>query len=253
MLARFIRGWLAGRPLSPAYSGCSGPADRCSPQCRYLKGVASAYNQPVTVADAKTAKPPEKNYITPAGFRRLQREFEALRGPTRREVVKKLSEAAAEGDRSENAEYIYRKRQLRQIDSRIRFLMKRMAAAEVIDPSHHKGDRVTFGCIVTVEDERARMVRYQICGVDESDPKESRISYSSPIGRALIGKQVDDEVSVQVNAGNRTFVVASLDFPAGEGPSHDGSTIADAMLAAQRALEESGPDADADDDADNLD
>lgn len=181
-----------------------------------------------------------KNYITPAGFRRLQREFETLRGPTRREVVAKLSEAAAEGDRSENAEYIYRKRQLRQIDSRIRFLMKRMAIAEVIDASQHKSERVTFGCVVTVEDDAGKELRYQIVGVDESDPKEGRISYSSPIGKALIGKSVDDEASVRVNAGVRELVIIRIEFPSGEQGSEGGMSIADAMLQAQRGLEESG-------------
>ncbi len=190
------------------------------------------------VSDEKPAKPPEKNYITPAGFRRLQREFETLRGPTRREVVQKLSEAAAEGDRSENAEYIYRKRQLRQIDSRIRFLMKRMAIAEVIDPSQHKGNKVTFGCQVTVEDDSGRPLRYQIVGVDESEPKEGRISWSSPIGRALVGKQVDDTVSVQVAAGHRELTIVEMSFPSGEMAGADGTSIADAMLAAQRGLEE---------------
>ena len=190
------------------------------------------------VADEKTAKPLEKNYITPAGFRRLQREFETLRGPTRREVVQKLSEAAAEGDRSENAEYIYRKRQLRQIDSRIRFLMKRMAIAEVIDPSQHKGNKVTFGCQVTVEDDSGRPLRYQIVGVDESEPKEGRISWSSPIGRALVGKQIDDTVSVQVAAGYRELTIVEMSFPSGEAAVSDGTSIADAMLAAQRALQD---------------
>ena len=194
-----------------------------------------------------------KNYITPAGFRRLQREFETLRGPTRREVVAKLSEAAAEGDRSENAEYIYRKRQLRQIDSRIRFLMKRMAIAEVIDPSQHKpsqpeNERVTFGCIVTVEDEAGKELRYQIVGVDESEPKEGRISYSSPIGKALIGKRVDDEASVRVNVGTRELVITRIEFPSGElGAEGGGLSIAEAMLQAQRGLEEGGDTDESDD------
>jgi transcription elongation factor GreB len=196
----------------------------------------------VPVSNDSKSKSPEKNYITPIGFRRLQREFESLRGPTRREVVAKLSEAAAEGDRSENAEYIYRKRQLRQIDSRIRHLMKRMAIAEVIDPSHHKSDRATFGCIVSVEDESGKIIKYQIVGVDESDPKEGRISYRSPIGRALVGKMVDEEVTVQVAVGIRELVILALEFPSGEAGTDGGPTIADAMLAAQQALDDSPED-----------
>jgi len=171
-----------------------------------------------------------------------------LRGKTRREVVAKLSEAAAEGDRSENAEYIYRKKQLRQIDSRIRHLMKRMAIAEVIDPSHHKSDRITFGCLVQIEDENGKVLRYQLVGEDESDPKEGRVSYKSPIGRALIGKRVDDSVSVQVAVGTRELTVLSIEFPSGEAQADGGPTIADLMLAAQQALAEN-PDEGAADDA----
>ena len=197
------------------------------------------------MSDERTVRAAEKNYITPAGFRRLAREFETLRGPTRREVVAKLSEAAAEGDRSENAEYIYRKRQLRQIDSRIRFLMKRMAIVEVIDASQHKGERVTFGSIVTVEDESGKELRYHIVGVDESEPKEGRISYSSPIGKALIGKRVDDTVTLRVNAGERELVLLSIEFPSGEQGGEGGVSIADAMLQAQRALQDQS-DADGD-------
>ncbi|MFO0575984.1 MAG: transcription elongation factor GreA [Polyangia bacterium] len=200
-------------------------------------------------SDGDDERAPAKNYITPAGFRRLQREFETLRGPTRREVVAKLAEAAAEGDRSENAEYIYRKRQLRQIDSRIRFLMKRMAIAEVIDASQHKGERVTFGSIVTVEDESGKELRYHIVGVDESEPKEGRISYSSPIGKALIGKRVDDTVTLRVNAGERELVLLSIEFPSGEQGGEGGLSIADAMLQAQRALQDTS-DAEADGDGD---
>lgn len=177
------------------------------------------------------------NYMTPDGAKKLSEEMARLRAERPR-VVQEVADAAAQGDRSENAEYIYRKRQLRQIDSRIRFLMKRMAIAEVIDPSQHKGDKVTFGCQVTVEDDSGRPLRYQIVGVDESEPKEGRISWSSPIGRALVGKQVDDTVSVQVAAGHRELTIVEMSFPSGEAAGSDGTSIADAMLAAQRALQE---------------
>lgn len=159
------------------------------------------------------AEEKEKNHITPYGFRALQTEFEYLRNHKRREVVEKLAEAAAEGDRSENAEYIYRKRQLREIDRRIRFLMKRMAAAVVIDPAQQRGSRVCFGALVTLEDEGGRVLRYQLVGVDESDPKKGRISYRSPIGRALVGRSVDDTVTARWHAGERELTVLAIDFP----------------------------------------
>lgn len=158
-------------------------------------------------------KPEGKNYITPGGFRKLQTEYEELRFKTRREVVVKLAEAAAEGDRSENAEYIYRKRQLREIDRRIRFLLKRMSLAEVIDPGQHSGDRVRFGVRVTVEDEGGKRASYQIVGEDESEPREGKISWSSPIGRALVGKEVGDVVTLRVAAGERELSVEAIEIP----------------------------------------
>ncbi len=187
-------------------------------------------------------KPPEKNYITPAGFRRLQSEFETLRLRTRREVVQKLAEAAAEGDRSENAEYIYGKKRLREIDRRIRFLLRRMTIAEVIDPSQHKSDRVCFGAVVTVEDDAGKSSRYQIVGVDESEPREGRISWNSPIGRALVGRRVDDVVTVRVNAGDRELSIVEIDFPSGGAASAAGD--ARSVQALQKEAQAAGGDAD---------
>src|SRR5450432_1935640 len=122
---------------------------------------------PVTVA----APPPtvEKNYITPPGHRKLTLEFDFLRVKKRPEVVSALSDAAAEGDRSENAEYIYRKKQLREIDRRLRFLAKRLDIAVVVDPREQKRrDRVFFGATVKVEDEEGEAVTYRIVGADET-------------------------------------------------------------------------------------
>ncbi len=197
-------------------------------------------------------KPPSKNYITPIGFRKLQTEFEELRLKTRREVVQKLAEAAAEGDRSENAEYIYRKRQLRDIDRRIRFLLKRMSLAEVIDPSQHRSDRVCFGAVVFVEDESGKSLRYQIVGEDESAPRDGKISWSSPIGRALVGKRIGDTVIVHVAAGERELSIEKLEFPgqgeAGEGAADRAAQIAAAQAEAQAALAAEPGDFDADSD-----
>ncbi len=199
-------------------------------------------------------KPPGRNYITPAGFRKLQTEFEELRFKTRREVVQKLAEAAAEGDRSENAEYIYRKKQLREIDRRIRFLVRRMSLADVIDPRQHSGDRVRFGVIVTLEDETGKRVRYQIVGEDESEPREGKISWSSPLGRALVGKEVGDVATLRVAAGERELSIEAIEIPGqlgGDGGADEVREIAAAKAAAQAALAEQGASADgADEDED---
>lgn len=204
------------------------------------------------VPTEKPAKRETKNYITPAGFRRLQSEFEELRLKTRREVVQKLAEAAAEGDRSENAEYIYRKKQLHQIDRRIRFLLKRMSLAEVIDPSQHKGNRVLFGAVVIVEDETGKTTRYQIVGEDESEPREGRISWSSPIGRALIGKRVGDLATFRLAQGERELSIEGLEFPGGAEVVGTSAAIAAAQAEAKAVLAEAA-DGLGDDEGDNVD
>jgi transcription elongation factor GreB len=207
------------------------------------------------MANVPTEKPPKretKNYITPAGFRRLQSEFEELRLKTRREVVQKLSEAAAEGDRSENAEYIYRKKQLYAIDRRIRFLLKRMSLAEVIDPTQHRGNRVLFGAVVVVEDETGKTTRYQIVGEDESAPRDGRISWSSPIGRALIGKRVGDVTTIRLAQGERELSIEKLEFPGSSEVLEGSAAIAAAQAEAKAALAESAA-ALGDDEGDNVD
>src|SRR6187401_2640925 len=131
-------------------------------------------------------RPPPPNYITPAGYKRLTDELTFLHTKKRPEVVSALSDAAAEGDRSENAEYIYRKRQLRQIDSRMRFLSKRLDDVRIVDPGKqpHR-DRIFFGATVTVEDSEGEEATYRIVGVDETDGAAGDISWQSPVGRAL--------------------------------------------------------------------
>ena len=163
--------------------------------------------------DAKKKAPTETNYITPAGFRRLAEELTFLRTKKRPEVVGALSDAAAEGDRSENAEYIYRKRQLRQIDSRMRFLSKRLDDVRIVDPSTqpHR-DRIFFGATVTVEDSEGDEATYRIVGVDETDGAAGDISWQSPVGRALLGKNIGDTVTVKWHAGLRELTVAEIDY-----------------------------------------
>lgn len=159
-------------------------------------------------------KPAPPNYITPAGYRKLTEEFDFLRFKKRAEVVNALADAAAEGDRSENAEYIYRKRQLRQIDSRIRFLAKRIDVAQVVDPREQKRrDRVFFGATVTVEDEDGETHVYRIVGVDEVEGAEGAISWQSPVGKALLGKALGDSVVVRWHAGTRELTIAEIEYP----------------------------------------
>ncbi len=169
----------------------------------------------------KTLDPPqekqnkgEKNYISPTGYRKLSAELDFLRTKKRPEVVSALSDAAAEGDRSENAEYIYRKRQLRQIDGRMRFLGKRLDIALVTDPREQKRrDRVFFGATVTVEDEEGESQTFAIVGSDEIDSEGGAISWQSPVGRALLGKEVGDVVQVRWEKGHRELTVTDIAYP----------------------------------------
>jgi transcription elongation factor GreB len=169
----------------------------------------------------KTLDPPaeksnkgEKNYITPAGYRKLTSDLDFLQTKKRPEVVAALSEAAAEGDRSENAEYIYRKRQLRQIDGRMRFLGKRLDIVVLVDPREQKRrDRVFFGATVTVEDEEGDSRVFSIVGSDEIDSTGGAISWQSPVGRALLGKEVGDTVLVRWEKGQRELTITNIAYP----------------------------------------
>ena len=149
-------------------------------------------------------------YITAAGFSILQKELEDL-WPRRRDVVAALSAAAAEGDRSENAEYIYRKKELAGLDRRIRYLQKRLPSLKVVR-DRPKGDAVYFGAIVEVCDDDGRTRRHRIVGADETDAATSAISIDSPLARALIGKRVDDEVSITVDGKNLVLNIVSIRY-----------------------------------------
>ncbi len=158
-------------------------------------------------------KKAEKNYITPPGYKKLVEEFDFLRAKKRPEVVNALSDAAAEGDRSENAEYIYRKRQLRQIDGRLRFLSKRLDNIAVVDPKEQKRkDKIFFGATVWVEDEDAQKYTYRIVGADETDATSGAISWQSPVGRALLGREVGDAVTVRFQERVRELTVVAVDY-----------------------------------------
>ena len=152
------------------------------------------------------------NYITPAGFKRLTDELHQLRSVERPRIVQEVSDAAAQGDRSENAEYIYGKRKLREIDRRLRFLGKRIDAAVVVDPRQKRGDRVFFGATVVVEDEDGEEHTYQLVGQDEIDAPKGRISWRSPIGAALLKKAVDDDVRVATPSGTKRLTIVDVRY-----------------------------------------
>ncbi len=161
-------------------------------------------------------RPPQKpgsKYITPEGHVALQSELEAL-WVRRREVVKALSAAAAEGDRSENAEYIYRKKELREIDRRIRYLQKRLPELQVVTTVPVDRERVFFGAWVTLEDGNGIEHRYRIVGPDEFDPERGYISVDAPMARALLGKRLEDEVVVQRPGGEDTYWVVAVEYRA---------------------------------------
>ncbi len=151
-------------------------------------------------------------YITPEGYARLNEEHEHLWRVERPKVTEQVSHAAALGDRSENAEYIYGKKRLREIDSRLRFLAKRLEELTVVEPDPARGsERVYFGSWVTLEDEAGETVRYRIVGPDESDPARGWISMDSPVGRGLMGRQVDDEVEVRRPKGTTTYLILEIE------------------------------------------
>lgn len=155
-----------------------------------------------------------KNYITPSGLEKLRAEYAQLLHVERPKVVEVVAWAASNGDRSENADYIYGKRRLREIDRRLRWLGGRLEKVEVVDPSTVKSDRVVFGATVTVLDEDETPATYQIVGEDETDVKSGRISWKSPLAKALMGKREGDEVLFEKPAGPETLLIEKIDYRA---------------------------------------
>lgn len=152
----------------------------------------------------------DKNYITPEGFQRLKDECHQLFHVERPKVVETVAWAASNGDRSENADYIYGKRRLREIDSRLGFLGKKLENAEVVDPKLLKKDKVSFGHTVTVEDADGNQKTFQIVGEDEWDISKGKISWKSPVAKALLGKKIDEEVIVKKPAGEEVLVIVGI-------------------------------------------
>lgn len=156
-----------------------------------------------------------KNYMTPEGHRRMKEELLHLIDVERPEVVKVVSWAASNGDRSENGDYIYGKRRLREIDRRIRFLTKRLDIAEVVDPSaHHGNDQIFFGATVTYENQAGEEHIVTIVGIDELDPLNGKISWISPVARALTKAREGDMVTLKTPSGVDELTILEVSYPA---------------------------------------
>lgn len=154
----------------------------------------------------------QSNYITPEGARKLRDELTWLWKEERPRVTQGVSDAAAEGDRSENAEYIYGKKRLREIDRRIRFLTQRLDALTVVDDPPPATDKVFFGAWVRLENEDGDEVSYRLVGPDETDAARGHISLDSPMGKALLGRREGDEVHVRRPAGDAVFTVLEVSY-----------------------------------------
>jgi transcription elongation factor GreB len=159
---------------------------------------------------------PGSKYITPEGARRLQEELGLLWHEERPKVTQAVSEAAAQGDRSENAEYTYGKKRLHEIDRRVRFLRKRLEGMAIVDPCADAGrrdpNRIYFGAWVQIENACGELRWYRIVGPDEFDMAEDYISMDSPLAKSLMGKRLDDEVKVELPAGATTLTVVAISY-----------------------------------------
>jgi transcription elongation factor GreB len=157
-------------------------------------------------------RPASSKYITAEGAKRLRDELEQLWTVERPRVTQEVSDAAAQGDRSENAEYIYGKRRLREIDRRVRFLGKRLEEVVVVAEAPSSADRVFFGAWVSVEDEDGVELEWRIVGADESDVRSRAISVDSPVARALMGKRVGDDVTVKAPRGDVAYTITAIRY-----------------------------------------
>ena len=153
-----------------------------------------------------------KNYVTVAGYQRLRQELMTLLDDERPKVVEAVSWAAKNGDRSENGDYLYGKKRLREIDRRVRFLTKRLEALTVVEPSAEQHGAVRFGAWVTVEDEEGEQQTYRIVGPDEFDVKARKISVDSPLAKALLGKREDDVVVVNRPKGEVELTILEIRY-----------------------------------------
>ncbi len=157
-------------------------------------------------------RPKGSKYITPEGAQKLTEEMHQLWKVERPNVTARVAEAAAQGDRSENAEYIYGKKRLREIDSRVRFLTKRLDEVTVVDTIPEDKGRVYFGAFVTIEDEEGKETEYRIVGPDEFNIEEGKLSMDSPLGKAILGREIDDEIEVSTPDGVKFFYISKIRY-----------------------------------------
>jgi transcription elongation factor GreB len=177
----------------------------------------SDQDEPDLVEDAPAIPAGVKNYMTPEGYRRMQEELRRLARDERPKVVEIVSWAAGNGDRSENGDYIYGKKRLREIDGRIRFLTKRLESAEIVDPGQQKNrDQVFFGATVTYENSRGEDKTVTIVGIDEADLDRGRISWVSPVARALLKAREGDIVELRTPAGIEPIEIVEIRYEAGQ-------------------------------------
>jgi transcription elongation factor GreB len=159
----------------------------------------------------RSPAPVKSPYITAGGYEKLRREADEL-WVLRREVTKALAAAAAEGDRSENAEYIYRKKQLREMDRRIGYLQRRLPELKVVHTGPSDTEKVFFGAWVTLEENDGTELSFRIVGADEFDPKQNWISVDSPMAKALLKRSVDQEFSVRTPSGDKSYLVIEVRY-----------------------------------------
>ncbi|HEY4881742.1 MAG TPA: transcription elongation factor GreB [Steroidobacteraceae bacterium] len=164
------------------------------------------------MARDRIQQPPGSKYITPAGAARLRGELDDLWRRERPQVTAAVAAAAAQGDRSENAEYTYGKRRLREIDRRVRFLRSRLEGMVVVDQPPSDRRRVFFGARITLETEHGAQRRYRIVGPDELDMGGDYISMDAPLGKILLGRRLDEEVTLELAAGSQRFTIVAVDY-----------------------------------------
>jgi transcription elongation factor GreB len=156
--------------------------------------------------------PPKDNLITPQGYDKLYSELRHLADNERPQLLEEIAAAAAQGDRSENAEYIYGRKRLREVDKRINFLKSRLERAKIIDPKLQRSEKIDFGATVTIVDDEGRHKSWSIVGEDEAEPSAGKISWKSPLGRALLNKNVEDFLEVETPRGIMEFRVIKYFF-----------------------------------------
>ena len=159
--------------------------------------------------------PPPKSapYVTPAGFEQLQEELRVLWKVERPEITRRVAEAAALGDRSENADYIYGKRRLGEIDRRVRYLSKRLDEVQIVDRLPDDTTRIFFGATIDIEREDGESLRYRIVGADEFDRQDHYISVDSPLAQQLLGKQAGDLISLSLDGQTTRYTIVAINYP----------------------------------------